>query len=295
MINGLVFNIQRFCTDDGEGIRTTVFLKGCPLKCLWCHNPESHRFDSEIFFDKSTCIGCALCIDACKHKCHTIGGGEHFYLRDGCTSCGACARICPTGALSTVGKRYTVAEIIAEVNKDKEYYGKNGGITLSGGEPLAQPEFALALAKEAKASGLNACIETSCFCNKNVLDKISDYIDFFLCDLKAYDENVHKCLTGVSNKIILENLRHLDAIGKNIEVRIPYVPGFNDSEMEKIANFIKDMKSIRSVRIMPFHKYAASKYKALGIKNTMPDNTPTDEDIHRMQELIKSITGFAVV
>ena len=142
---------------------------------------------------------------------------------------------------------------------------------------------------------INVCIETSCFCNKNVLDKISDYIDFFLCDLKAYDENVHKCLTGVSNKIILENLRHLDATRKNIEVRIPYIPGFNDSEMEKIANFIKDMKSIRSVRIMPFHKYAASKYKALGIKNTMPDNTPTDEDIHRMQELIKSITGFAVV
>ena len=295
MLSGLVFNIQRFCTDDGDGIRTTVFLKGCPLKCLWCHNPESHSFDSEIFFDKSACIGCAICIDTCKYKCHVIDVGGHYYLRDNCTACGLCASSCPTEALSTVGKRYTAAEIIAEVNKDKDYYGTNGGITLSGGEPLSQPEFALALAKEAKASGLNVCIETSGFCNKMTLDKIIDYVDFFLYDLKAYDEDVHRCLTSVSNKIILENLRYLDETKKNIEVRIPYVPGCNDSQIEKIAFFIKSLKNITRVRIMPFHKYAASKYESLGIKNTMPGNTPADEDIHRARELIKSITGFVVV
>lgn len=281
-MNGIITNIKRFAVHDGDGIRTTVFFKGCPLKCVWCHNPETISVKKQIAFYSHKCIGCKKCGDIC--KCHIFDKNTHIINRNSCTLCGKCADVCPKDAIEIFGKEMTVEEIYSEVIKDKSFYDTSGGgVTLSGGECLLQWEFCLELLKKLKKDSINTAVDTCGFTTKEVLDKVMPYTDTFLYDIKAFDEEVHKKCTGVSNKLILENLIYLDKAGKRIEVRIPYVPQYNSNEVNNILEFLKDLKNIVKIRMLPYHNYAASKYQALEMKNTLPDTLPEKSEIEALQ------------
>ncbi len=259
-MRAIIFDIERGSFVDGPGIRTTVFFKGCNLKCAWCHNPESQSGEKQMLFYKNKCTHCGKCKEVC-----------HFDLEK-CDFCGKCELHCPNDARKICGKEMSVDEVLGEVIKDKAFYdASGGGVTLSGGECLLYPEFCVELLKLCKANGINTAIDTCGYVNKNALNAVIPYTDTFLYDLKAYDEDIHIKCTSVSNKLILENLRYLDSQNCRIEIRIPYVPEYNDNQIEKLAGFIHTLKNAVRVKILPYHNYAASKYAALNIKNTLPD------------------------
>ena len=219
---GRIFNIQRFSVNDGPGIRTTVFLKGCPLNCVWCHNPESKSEKTELFYNYEKCTSCRKCAAVCKNGCHLFEGEKHIFDRKKCTVCGKCADQCLTGALETVGYDRTADEVIAEVLKDKDFYDNSGGgMTLSGGEPLLQFDFTYELLKKAKENKLHTCIETCGFTEFYRLQKIAPLVDIFLYDYKETDAYRHKEFTGASNETIIKNLKLLDGIGAQIIYAVP--------------------------------------------------------------------------
>ena len=262
-MKGIVSDIKRFAVHDGEGIRTTVFFKGCPLKCVWCHNPESISFKPQIAFYKNKCIGCGECRkeDFSTEEC--LGEAQVFY-----------------------GKEMTVEELLPVLLEDKDFYDTSGGgVTLSGGECLCQADFCAELLKALKEEGINTAVDTCGFVPKVNIDKVIPYTDIFLYDIKAIDEDVHSKCTGQSNKLILENIRYIDSLGKPIEVRIPYVPEYNSDQIEKIAEFLKPLKNIKAVKVLPYHNYAGSKYEALHMENTLPKILPSEEEIKKAEDL----------
>ena len=264
-MNATIFEIKRFAVHDGDGIRTTVFFKGCPLRCIWCHNPEGLSCTAEHAFYEHKCIGCG----ECKKEGFTD------------TDCLGEARV-------SYGREVTVEDLLPILLEDKDFYETSGGgVTLSGGECLMQADFCAELLRRLKENGISTAVDTSGFVSRAALDKVIPFTDVFLYDLKAYDEDVHIRCTGQSNRIILDNLLYLNDIGKKAEIRIPYVPGYNDGEMEKIAAFLAPLKNIVRVRVLPYHNYAASKYRALGIHNTLPDTLPTDEEIALAEALFR--------
>ena len=268
-----IFEIKRFAVHDGEGIRTTVFFKGCPLRCVWCHNPEGLSFEPQEAFYAHKCIGCGEC------------------KKDGFTheNCLGEARI-------SYGKDVTIDELLPLLLEDKDFYETSGGgVTLSGGECLMQADFCAELLKRLKAEGIHTAVDTCGFVSKEMLDKVIPYTDVFLYDLKAYDEGVHINCTGRSNGQIFANLKYLDLLGKNIEIRIPYVPEYNGREIEKLAAFLSNFKHITKIRVLPYHNYAGSKYEALGIKNTLPRRLPTEDELKKAKDTIKNITKFVVL
>ena len=245
-VKGTIFNIQRFCVNDGPGIRTTVFLKGCPLSCVWCHNPESQRFEPEILFYKDKCTGCGRC------KCVTAADRDF---------------VCFNGAKEICGKTVSANEVTAEVLKDKPFYkNSGGGVTLSGGEPLAQYDFSLELLKKAKENGIHTAIETCGYAEKSKILEIAKYVDLFLFDCKETDPELHKEYTGFDNKIILENLKALSDAGSKIILRCPIIPGFNDraEHFKGISETAEKFIGIEHIEIEPFHPLGESKYSALG-------------------------------
>ena len=245
-VKGTIFNIQRFCVNDGPGIRTTVFLKGCPLSCVWCHNPESQRFEPEILFYKDKCTGCGRC------KCVTAADRDF---------------VCFNGAKEICGKTVSANEVTAEVLKDKPFYkNSGGGVTLSGGEPLAQYDFSLELLKKAKENGIHTAIETCGYAEKSKILEIAKYVDLFLFDCKETDPELHKKYTGVDNKIILDNLKALSNAGSKIILRCPIIPGFNDraEHFKGISETAEKFIGIEHIEIEPFHPLGESKYSALG-------------------------------
>lgn len=281
-MKGIITNIKRFAVHDGDGIRTTVFFKGCPLNCVWCHNPETISVKKQIAFYSHKCIDCKNCSDIC--KCHIFDENTHIINRSNCTFCGKCADVCPKDAIEIFGKEMTVEEVYNEIIKDKIFYdASGGGVTLSGGECLLQWKFCLQLLKKLKNNNINTAVDTCGFTTKEVLDKVMPYTDTFLYDIKTFDEDVHKKCTGVSNKIILENLSYLDKVGKRIEIRIPYVPKYNSNEVNNILEFLKDLKNVVKIRILPYHNYALSKYQALEMKNTLPDTFPEKAEVEALQ------------
>ena len=283
-----IFEIKRFDVHDGDGIRTTVFFKGCPLKCVWCHNPEGIDFKPQLAYYEHKCIDCGECISTCPVSAHTISENMHFYDREKCVACGKCADICLGNALSFYGKEMTVDELLPILLEDKDFYeNSGGGVTLSGGECLMQAEFCAELLKKLKENNIHTAVDTCGFISKEAFDKVMPYTDIFLYDLKAFDEEVHIKCTGQSNEVILENLKYLDSCGKNIEIRIPYVPEFNQDQIEKIAEFLKERKNITKVRVLPYHNYASSKYAALNIKNTLPEILPTNNEIILAEAYVK--------
>lgn len=278
----MIFAIKPFEIHDGDGIRTTIFFKGCSLKCKWCHNPESISFEKEMFFDSNLCINCLKCTKIC--DANTVCDGKHIFLREKCTLCGECVDVCSKNAFEIQGMDITVKEIADRVLEDKIFMvGSGGGVTLSGGECLCQPDFCLELLKAFKKEGLNTAVDTCGFVSKEVIDKVLPYTDTFLYDIKAIDEDVHIKCTGHSNRQILENIKYIDSCGKAIEVRIPYVPDYNDDQIDKIAEFLKPFKNVKAVKVLPYHNYAESKYQSLGMENTLPKRLPTNEEIQIAQ------------
>ncbi len=276
----IVSEIKRFAVHDGDGIRTTVFLKGCPLKCAWCHNPEGIGFEHQMAYYEKKCIGCGECVEICSANAHRIENGVHTFNRDLCIGCGKCAEACLGDALTFYGKKYTPEELLPILLEDKSFYETSGGgVTVSGGECLCHVDFCVELFKLLKAESINTAVDTCGLIDKSAFDKIMPYTDTFLYDVKAIDEEVHKICTAKPNGRIIENLTYIDSRGARIEVRVPYVPEYNDGEMAKIAEFLSGLNNLVGVRVLPYHNYAGSKYASLEMENTLPERVPTDDEM----------------
>lgn len=283
-----IFDIKRFAVHDGDGIRTTVFFKGCLLKCVWCHNPEGIKSKGQLAYYGDKCIGCGECVSLCANSAHYIENGKHFYDREKCIGCGKCAEDCFGNSLTFYGKEVNADELFPLLIEDKDFYeNSGGGVTLSGGECLLQADFCAEILKMLKKSGIHTAVDTCGFVAGEAFDKVIPYTDLFLYDLKAFDEEVHIKCTGKSNKLILENLKYIDACGKNIEIRIPYVPGFNDNQIPEIAGFISNLNNISKVKILPYHNFAGTKYKALDMENTLPERLPSKNEIEMAEACLK--------
>lgn len=292
---GTLFNIQRFSIHDGPGIRTTVFLKGCNLHCIWCHNPESVQKQPEIQFFPEKCIACGECVKICPHGAQILDGNQRIYVRDLCQQCGQCTQDCFSGALVLTGKEWTPAEVLAEVEQDAPYYQTSqGGVTLSGGEPLLQPEFVSQLLEGCRERGFHTALDTAGNVSWKTFESLLPLTDLFLYDVKAFHEDIHRRATAVSNRLILENLRRLAETGKPIWVRIPVVPGINNSpdEIGEIARFLAPFKSVEWVELMPFHTLGAEKYDSLGRDYTARGITPPG--ILAVEPLLKLFESYQV-
>lgn len=284
-MKAVISDIKHFAVHDGDGIRTTVFFKGCPLKCLWCHNPEGIGGRPQIAYHENKCLGCMECVSVCPHGAHR-GDGVHVFHRENCVGCGDCEAVCLGSAITFYGREVTVEQLLPQLLEDKAFYDNSGGgVTLSGGECLLQADFCEELLKELKARSVHTAVDTCGFVSRETLNKVIPHTDIFLYDLKAFDEDVHIRCTGQSNRIILENLRYLDSLGKPCEIRIPFVPGWNDDQMEKLAAFLKTLQHVTKVKVLAYHNYAGSKYHALGMENTLPGELPTQEQLRTAEAL----------
>ncbi len=284
MCESLICDIKKFAVHDGDGIRTTVFLKGCPLKCVWCHNPESIDAEPQLAYYSHKCIGCGECVNACPNNAHKIENGIHIYDRELCKGCGACEGVCLGSSLKLYGKKVSVSELMPILLEDRDFYETSGGgVTISGGECLIHPEFCAELLKKLKEENINTAVDTCGFVSRKALDAVIPYTDVFLFDVKAIDEDVHIKCTGQSNKIILENLEYIDSCGKDIEIRIPYVPGYNSDQIEKMCSILKNIKHLIKVRVLAYHNYAGSKYGALQMENTLPEIVPSDNEMEEVR------------
>lgn len=291
MIKGTISGIKRMEIHDGDGIRTTVFLKGCPLKCLWCHNPESLSRKIQIATFGQKCIACGSCDAACPKGAVSLGKVD--WQR--CTRCGLCAESCPAGAMVRYGEEWEPGPLAKVLAQDTPFFqSSGGGVTLSGGECLMQPEFAEALARELRQMGIGVYIDTCGFVRRETLDRIIPYTDRFLYDIKAIDPEVHKACTGQENGVILENLRYLSGRGCSIEIRYPLIKGYNDGECEKIGQFLQDLPGICKIKVLQYHRFAASRYGALGMECTLPDTETTPEDVQTAVDILRSFGLNAV-
>ena len=283
-MKALISGIKRMEIHDGDGLRTTVFFKGCPLKCVWCHNPESISFTKQIAYFKEKCIDCRSCVSSCK---------ENILLApapsiSACSFCMDCVNACPTNALISYGKEYGLDELLSVVLQDEDFFRNGqGGVTLSGGECLSQPEFAISFAKKLYEKSVSVNIDTCGFVKREIFERIRPFVDTFLYDIKAYDEMLHTRLTGQSNALILQNLRYLSNMNAKIEIRYPLVMGFNDSECENIAKFLSQL-NITKLKVLQYHRYASSRYEALGLENTLPLTTTTFGDVEKAVAVLKS-------
>lgn len=287
---GMVFNIQRFSVHDGPGIRTTVFLKGCPLRCLWCHNPESAHAGQELGYHKNRCTLCGQCVAACPKGALSIRGQQVRRDTALCSSCFACAEACPTEAMELYGKAMTAEEVTEIALRDKRYYDKTGGgVTFSGGEPLSQADFIVETATLLKEHEISIAVETSLYGSTVALEKVASVTDYFMVDIKAMDDEIHRRAMGCSNRPILENLKRLAVLGADVLIRIPVVPGINDDKhnIERTARFLLEYTPYRTIELLPMHKLAAHKYEALGRDYPAQDiSLPENERIEELRDFL---------
>ncbi len=287
MEKGTVFNIQKFCIHDGDGIRTCVFLKGCPLRCIWCHNPESLDKSPNLFFDKNKCSSCGRCLADCSAR--TIQNGDLKIDREKCVKCGRCVENCLNDANEIIGKEITVKEVLDEVLKDKMFYDTSGGgLTISGGEPSYQPDFTIELLTLAKEKGISIAIETCGIGSKDFYQKVADLGATFLYDIKCINPIRHKEFTGVDNTHIMANLNYLMDRASDIIIRLPLVPDCNDKDEDitELCAFLNQNKGrYRYAEIMPYHTLGIGKSEKLGTTATYIHNSATDDEISRWASL----------
>lgn len=277
MKSGLITDIQRFSLNDGPGIRTTVFLKGCNMRCEWCHNPETISHKKEIMFYESKCIGCGRCLEVCSAGVHLAKDGRHIIDREKCLLCGNCVNECYAEALVFSAKEMTSDEVVAEVLQDKVYYDESkGGVTLSGGEVTCQKDFALEIVEKCKANGVKTAIETNLLMPFEQIKELLMAVDLVMLDVKIFDDESHKKHTGVSNAQVLENLKKLDGLGVPFIVRTPLIPGVSDGEenLSAIAGFIAPLNNLMHYELLNFNPLGASKYKSLSSENKFEDARP---------------------
>lgn len=269
-----IFNIQKFSIHDGPGIRTVVFLKGCPLRCRWCSNPESQSFHTQILWDPGKCLHCGLCQQSCPTKSIRFSDDGSFHFRhESCEGCLSCTRQCPGNALKYTGEKMSVDEVLEEVMKDIDFYEESGGgITLSGGEVLAQPEFAALLLSECKKKGLHTALETTGYASHEVFVSVTEYADLLLFDMKHHDIKKHRLYTGVPNEQILENMKWAAEHGKEVFARIPVIPGVNDSieDAHAFCTLLHET-GLSQVNLLPFHQFGEKKYEQLHMNYEMKD------------------------
>jgi pyruvate formate lyase activating enzyme len=270
IVTGSIFNIQRFSIQDGPGIRTTVFLKGCPLKCLWCSNPESQRTVPEIAHRDSLCNGCEKCLEVCAEKAISLRLSDEKYEikidRERCNSCGKCVEVCTAGALKVYGQIMSIDEVFDEVRRDSQFYANSeGGVTAGGGEPLLQADFVAELFHLCKRMGIHTALDTCGYASISVLEKVLAETDLVLFDLKMMNGRQHRRFTKMDNRIILRNARLILAKGLPMIIRIPLIPGITDSEenLVETADFISELDNKLHVDLLPYHRFGESKYKML--------------------------------
>lgn len=286
-VRGRIFGIKRFAIHDGDGIRTTVFFKGCPLRCVWCHNPEGIAFSSEIAFHAHKCVGCGECL-ACPEGAMSLVNGIAEIDREKCAACGKCEGMCAFSAREYYGRETDVISLADELCADAPFFvAGGGGVTLSGGECLSQAEFATMLLKELKKRGIHTAVDTCGCVPLETFERVIPYTDVFLYDIKAIDSETHKKCTGRDNSLILSNLVKLCGRGCKVEVRIPLVVGYNDGEIAKIGEFLNG-KGVGKVTVLKYHDLARSKYVSLHKTDTMPMPLTTNEDVARAVELLRS-------
>ena len=282
-VTGTIFNIQKFCLHDGDGIRTNVFLKGCPLRCIWCHNPEGLEKTPSLSFSPSRCTACGRCLPGCPAR--RIEGGKIVIDRSLCTVCGKCAKACLNGACEVMGREATVDEIMTDVLKDKMFYDRSGGgITLSGGEPSYQPEFSLELLERSKEAGIGIAVETCGAGPRSFYEKAADLGTTFLFDLKCMDPERHKKFTGADNRYILDTLEYLFSRGADVIVRMPLIPGVNDTDedIDELASYLKTHEGkYRYAEIMPYHSLGVGKTRKLGGEPAHEADGATSDDKER--------------
>jgi len=282
VVSGKVFDIQHFSTHDGPGIRTTIFLKGCPLHCAWCHNPESREPGTEIFFSSTLCVDCKACDDACPFSQAREILSDAALREQYCDGCYLCVDACQSGAIERTGNEMTVDEIMVEVEKDLIFYeNSGGGITLSGGEPFFQFEFLLEILKTLKGKNIHTCVETSGFFPVKSLIKALPYIDLFLYDLKFTNEELYKKWTGVSMRKILDNLYYIDGQNKKTHIRAIILPGINMNEAHynELAGICNSLRNIERIELIPYHELGNSKLRKLGLQPTNHFVQPAKEDL----------------
>ena len=290
-ITGTVFNIQRYSIDDGPGVRTTVFVKGCPLSCKWCSNPESQSFEPQLSYRYTSCKHCGKCIDKCPNGALAMGTDGLDIDRTKCKLCGNCVKKCLFEALSISGKVMTAEEAFKVVNRDKDYYGNEGGCTCSGGEILAQADFVSAVFRICRENGIHTNADTSGFGSREALKKIMEYADMFYYDLKLLDSGFHKKYTGVGNEVILDNMRYVAESGIPVVIRAPLIPGINASEddIHNLAKTVLEYAPNSLVSMLSYHEYGKNKYRMIGKEYPMPETpTMTEEEKARAVEIVSS-------
>lgn len=292
METGIIFDIKRYALHDGPGIRTTVFLKGCPLNCLWCHNPEGIGTSPQILYRKKRCIACGECLLVCPEEALSLSSDMVVTDRTLCRSNGACAEICPAEARELVGKTVSSEEILDTVKKDLPFYSQsNGGVTFSGGEPLMQPDFLFECLKMCGQEGIHRAVDTTGYAELEIIKQIALETDLFLYDLKFMDSEKHRHFTGVSNQLILANLKYLARSGARIILRFPLIPGVNDDteNIDLVGMYLRVLPEIETVHILPYHGHQENKYVRLDVEYKAKDiSLPTPEDLSRTKKRLES-------
>ena len=285
----MLMDVKRFAVHDGPGLRTTLFLKGCSLKCLWCHNPEGISGKPQLAYYAHKCILCGACVKVCPVGAHRVLGG-HSFLRENCVCCGSCETVCLGEAITLYGRQIGVEEAYQIATEDRLFYRGTGGVTVSGGEPLLHAAFVKELFTKLKQERIHTAVDTCGNVPWEQFAQVLPMTDLFLYDIKHIDPETHKKLTGADNRLIFENLQKLSDAGKAIEIRMPLVPGVNDDRetLKGIGTFLQKLQITR-MKVLPYHSMARSKYAALGMTDTMPDvPTPTEKMLQKAAALLQS-------